>query len=224
MGGRSCFGFTLRPATKDDLDEITRVHIAGFTEEPQVHYCYPFRHQYPQDHWRWTRYEYGHYLEQPNKYLVHMLDAPLEIDGSVVVKPVALAVWNLAVLTAAKAPDLAEKDRKDADKRRCEAFFGRAGQRFKTYFAKWAEKQVNLASLVVHPNFRLRGGGSMLVRWGMNVADDKGWPVTLCASPMGRFLYEYLGFKTIASEVVQVEGEQETLTSTVMVYCSGKET
>ncbi|KAH6722679.1 hypothetical protein BKA61DRAFT_651148 [Leptodontidium sp. MPI-SDFR-AT-0119] len=224
MGGGSCFGFTLRPATKDDLDEITRVHIAGFTEEPQVNYCYPFRHQYPQDHWKWTRHEYEQYLEQPKKYLVYVLDAPVENDGYVVVKPVALAVWNLAVLTAAKAPDPAEKDRKDADKKRCEAFFGRAGQRFKTYFAEWAEKQVNLASLVVHPDFRLRGGGSMLVRWGMNVADGKGWPVTLCASPMGRFLYEYLGFKTIASEVVQVEGEKETLTSTVMVYRLGKET
>jgi predicted N-acetyltransferase YhbS len=75
---------------------------------------------------------------------------------------------------------------------------------------------------VVHPDFRLRGGGTMLVRWGITVAEGKGWPVTLCASPMGRFLYDYLGFEKISSEVVQVEGEEETLTSTVMVYGAGE--
>ena len=114
--------------------------------------------------------------------------------------------------------DPAEKERKDANNVHCEAFFGRAAQRFRTYFAKWADEQVDLSSLVVHPDFRLRGGGTMLVRWGMTVAGGKGWPVTLCASPMGRFLYEYLGFEKIADEVVQAEGEEETLTSMVMVY------
>lgn len=58
-------------------------------------------------------------------------------------------------------------ERKDADKKRCAAFFGKAAQRFKTYFAKWAEEQVNLSSLVVHPDFRLRGAGTMLVRWAL---------------------------------------------------------
>ncbi len=62
----------------------------------------------------------------------------------------------------------------------------------------------------------------MLVRWGMAVAEDKGWPVTLCASPMGRFLHEHLDFEEIASEVVQVEGKEETLTSTVMVWGAGE--
>ena len=62
----------------------------------------------------------------------------------------------------------------------------------------------------------------MLVKWGMKVADEKGWPTTLAASPMGRFLYEYLGFEKIASEVVRADGEEETLTSTIMVYGAGK--
>jgi hypothetical protein len=75
---------------------------------------------------------------------------------------------------------------------------------------------------VIHPEFRLRGGGTMLVIWGITVAEGKGWPVTLCASPMGRFLYQYLGFEKIASEVVQVEGDEKTLTSTAMVYGAGE--
>lgn len=95
-------GFTLRAATKDDLDDVTRIHIEGFTEEPQVHYCYPFRHQYPEDYWKWTRKEYENYLEQPQKYVVHVLEASSEVDGGIVAKPVGHAVWNVAVLTEAK--------------------------------------------------------------------------------------------------------------------------
>ncbi|CAG8979762.1 hypothetical protein HYALB_00012399 [Hymenoscyphus albidus] len=155
--------FTLRTASNDDLDDITRFHIEGFTEEPQVHYCYPFRQEYPEDHWKWIRKEYESYLEQPLKYVVHVLEGQNKIDGHVVSKTVVgLAVRNIAVLTKAhEKVDPAEKHRKDADKLHCEAFFGKPGQRFKTYFAAWAEEQVNLSSLVVHPDFRLRGGGTM---------------------------------------------------------------
>jgi hypothetical protein len=99
--GLSKHGFTLRTATKDDLDAITWIHIEGFTEEPRVHYCYPFRHQYPEDHWKWTRKEYENYLEQPQKYVVYVLEAPSEADGNIVYKPVGHAVWNIAVLTSA---------------------------------------------------------------------------------------------------------------------------
>lgn len=95
-------GFTLRPTTRNDLDDITRIHIEGFTKEPQVLYCYPFRFQYPEDHWKWTRKEYENYLEQPDKYVIHVIETTLETgDGSVVIKPVGLAVWNVSVLTKA---------------------------------------------------------------------------------------------------------------------------
>ena len=107
--------------------------------------------------------------------------------------------------------------RRDANKEHCIAFYEVAGRRFQTYFAVFAENQVNLSALVVHPDFRRRGAGTMLVDWGIKAADAKGWPVTLCASPMGQLLYQHLGFKQIATEVVRVVGEEETLTSAVMV-------
>lgn len=57
----------------------------------------------------------------------------------------------------------------------------------------------------------------MLVNWGIKVAEEKAVPVTLCGSPLGQLLYEHLKFKKIASEVVQADGEDETMTSAVMV-------
>ncbi|GJC77406.1 acetyltransferase [Colletotrichum liriopes] len=219
MGGGSTFpqhGFTLREAKESDLDDMTRIHIEGFTEEPQVHYCFPLRKQYPTDHWRWTRKEYQNYLEQPEKYLVHLLEATTESNDKVVTRPTGLAVWNLAVLTKATGPDPNLAERKDSDRKRCEAFGQAAGQRFQTYFAQWAEEQINLSALVVHPDYRRRGGGTQLVNWGLTAAEEKRWPVTLCASPMGQLLYAHLKFHKFATEVVQVEGEEEILESAVM--------
>jgi len=92
-----------------------------------------------------------------------------------------------------------------------------AAKRFNTFFAPWAEKQINLSALVVHPDFRRRGGGTILVNWGLRAARGKGWPVTLCASPMGKLLYDHLKFEWIATEVTRAEGEKETLTCAVMV-------
>ena len=91
------------------------------------------------------------------------------------------------------------------------------GNRFKTYFAEYANEQINLAALVVHPDFRRRGAGTTSVNWGIENAEKKGWPVTLCASPMGQLLYEHLKFTKIATEIVRVEGEEEILSSAVMV-------
>lgn len=56
-----------------------------------------------------------------------------------------------------------------------------------------------------------------MVKWGVDVARGKEWPTTLCASPMGRLLYEYLKFEKVAAELVQYRGEEGVLESTAMV-------
>lgn len=52
---------------------------------------------------------------------------------------------------------------------------------------------------------------------GIEAAENKGWPVTLCVSPMSQLLYEHLKFENVATEIVRAEGEEETLANIVMV-------
>ncbi|KAF1836774.1 hypothetical protein BDW02DRAFT_545349 [Decorospora gaudefroyi] len=73
--------------------------------------------------------------------------------------------------------------------------------------------------LVTDPQHHRRGAGAMALRWGFNKADEVQLPCFLESSPMGKPLYERMGFKV--QEVVTwdltkygLEGED---TSTVML-------
>ena len=89
---------TVRTATKHDLDDLIRIHVDGFTDEPATIYCYPFRDQYPGDYRDWTEKQYANYLEQREKYLVHVVETRSKSGSKVTAKPAGLAVWNLAVV------------------------------------------------------------------------------------------------------------------------------
>ncbi|KAK1081429.1 hypothetical protein LTR33_004692 [Friedmanniomyces endolithicus] len=209
-------GPTLRLATKDDLDGIMRIVRAGFPDDPEVDYRFPARGTYPEDYLKWTRLEYEHYIEQPDKFVVHLAEIPDHSGSEVVMEPVALAVWDTAVLTKANGTDEGLDERRDANKEHCKAFTESAGKAFAKYFAKYAEKQIHLWLIVTHPNFRRRGAGSVLMKWGIDAAEQKGWPVTVFASPMGELLYSHLGFSRIATKIVQVDDEPQKLTSAIM--------
>ncbi|KAG9196647.1 hypothetical protein G6011_01768 [Alternaria panax] len=73
--------------------------------------------------------------------------------------------------------------------------------------------------LVTHPDHHRRGAGSMLLEWGTKQADRARLPAFLESSPMGRPLYEKMGFQT--KEVVTWDlaryGLEGTDFSTVML-------
>jgi len=64
--------------------------------------------------------------------------------------------------------------------------------------------------LYTHPDFRRRGAGTMLCNWGQKVAMKKGLDLTVQATPMGRLLYEHIGYRFLGSVKVQTEGEDES--------------
>lgn len=103
MGGGSVEGqgqgpLVLRAATKADLDAITRIIVAGFPDDPGCDYKFPYRHQYPDDFWYWTRLEYEEYLDQPAKFASLVVTAPVTQDDGDEVShvPIAVGIWDIA--------------------------------------------------------------------------------------------------------------------------------
>ncbi|KAK5632161.1 hypothetical protein RRF57_007875 [Xylaria bambusicola] len=90
--------YDFRKANKDDLDTIAQIHIDGFLEEPMDNYCYPDRFKYMEDHFTWMRKEYEYYLDNSDKYLVHVAVPVKHPAGGARPKPMALAVWTIDVL------------------------------------------------------------------------------------------------------------------------------
>ncbi len=89
----------IRLAKPADLDSLTRIAQAGFPDDPEWNYRFPYRREYPDDNWKWTRREYEGYLRQPEKFIV--LVATIGTSGSC--EPIALAVWDTLVTTAPNA-------------------------------------------------------------------------------------------------------------------------
>jgi len=56
--------------------------------------------------------------------------------------------------------------------------------------------------LGTHPSYNGKGIASMLLKWGLDRADNDGMPVFLSASPAGKPMYERRGFRVVQEEEV----------------------
>ncbi|KAF8150288.1 acyl-CoA N-acyltransferase, partial [Mycena galopus ATCC 62051] len=138
------------------------------------------------------------YLKWGMKRIEGFLGQPEKYAVLVVVSgshpvPFAYAVWDIAVTTPSK----------DA-----------SGLVLRGY----AEQHLYLAFIATHPDFRRRGAASLLCRWGMDRAAARGWPVTLFASAVGKKTYDSLGFDTLGTETVQVEGDEDKFYAVCMEW------
>jgi predicted acetyltransferase len=100
-------------------------------------------------------------------------------------------------------------ERDDIDLQHLRAYNEAMSQGFEMYFRKYHQRQLHLWMLMTHPQFRRRGAGTMLCNWGLKESAKRGdWPLTLMASPMGKGLYEHLGYKLLGNGVAQISGEE----------------
>lgn len=223
---------TLRQATIDDLDDITWIVTNSLPDDPGTDYRFPYRDKHPEDFWKWTKEEYAEYFERPDKFYVMVVTAPVEDDGEIIHQPVAIGVWDLIVTsefmpsgTSCLPPSKSKTDdqdhrineRRDANPMHMEAYTSTLQSEFKRYFIPVGREQVPLWALYTHPDFRRRGAGTMICKWGIKQAVDTNRHLTLCATPMGKLLYLSLGYKSLGKIVVQIEGEEEKTVQDAMV-------
>jgi hypothetical protein len=88
----------VRVATKSDLDELVKLAQVSFRDD----YRFPYRMEYPEDNWKWTRRQYEEYLDQPEKFTVLVVTVPMVSEGHVSEKLISLAVWDISVLEKPK--------------------------------------------------------------------------------------------------------------------------
>ncbi|KAI1456476.1 acyl-CoA N-acyltransferase [Annulohypoxylon moriforme] len=210
----------LRRATSDDLEDIATVAQEGFPDDPEFNYRFPYRGDYPEDNRKWILQEYREYLEQPDKYEVIIVTAS-DNDN----KAVALSVWDISISKAHRGSDLGIPDdpeercrRKDANPIHFRKFKERMDEAFELYFSEYGTDQIHLWLLATRPAFRRRGAGTRLCRWGLERASKNSICTTVLASPMGKCLYEELGFTNCDSFFIQVDGEAEKLQLWAMTH------
>ncbi|KAI2602325.1 acyl-CoA N-acyltransferase [Hypoxylon sp. NC1633] len=211
---------TLRTATLDDLEDIATVALEGFPDDPEFDYRFPYRFERPDDNRRWIVQEYREYLEQPDKYAVIVVTASDNDD-----KAVALSVWDISVSKSHQGSDLGVPDdlqeeprRRDVNALHFREFKRRMNDAFDFYFGQYGDGQIHLWLLATLPDFRRRGAGTRLCRWGLEQASQRLLHATVLASPMGKRLYEELSFATCGSFIVQAGGETEKLEIWAMSY------
>lgn len=138
---------------------------------------------------------------QPYTHMLKVVDSQLDN------KMIALAVWDIyehgptdaqleKLCTPIPPPDGMDEggvwDRAWSD------FFGYIANARRTYFPRRPVAFLNV--LVVDPEHHRRGAGAMLVRWGVEKADEIGIEGILEGSRMGRPLYEKFGFQVVHTE------------------------
>ncbi|KAF4624968.1 hypothetical protein G7Y89_g13205 [Cudoniella acicularis] len=228
--GRFCMKsmlITVREATLADLDTILQIRLASFQGTEQWQYRYPFYHNYPEDHAISSRRRIEEYLKDETGASGHVMlaETPCSEDSEVKI-PIAWAVWRMPsshdeLVSAAElqTPEVLKQfPRRDTNLAHVKAFKSACKVARETCFgSKYGNKQMFLHNISTQPDYQRRGAATALIQWGMSFAEREGVPVTLLSNSVGIHLYTQLGFKSLGSVEVRVEGDSEMLFITPMI-------
>ncbi|KAJ5514949.1 hypothetical protein N7463_004501 [Penicillium fimorum] len=171
-------------ATIEDLPAITELWFTVFSN-PGMRKLFP---DTPGTREWFTKANHTDMLTKPYQKYIKIID-PNTKDAQGQARIVAYAKWDLAMPEerGARFPpwhgDMPGQD--------CDGFFGAV-----TYcvtvplLTPW----IDLDMLGTHPDYRCRGAGSMLVRWGCEIADREAVGAYIDASKAGALLYAKHGF------------------------------
>jgi GNAT superfamily N-acetyltransferase len=227
MGSSTNSQLVLEPATLDDIPAITQLWFDAFTL-PMVQQLWP---NTPKMH-EWTATWHGNNIQKPNFRYLRVVDPEVKDEQG---KPriVSFAAWDMAMPEerGVRFPPWCE----DSPKETCDALIAgleRERKRvmgdqkhyctghplplppdnitLKTWLLTkrlWGETSTDLDTVGTHPDYQKRGAGSMLMKWGCDLADKDGVPLYVDASKEGAFLYKKYGFvdySPAASEVASM--------------------
>lgn len=219
---------TIRPVRRGeaDLDAIVDVVIQAFDHDPQWQWRYRYRKEYPEDHYKFTRLFYSEYMEMTfaGHNTIMLAESPSDEDPNMM-KVVAMSIWDNygsappdPSLHGGKPP-ANHPERKDASAVRMAEYSRRSAKaRTELFVSRYGERQLSLRQMATLPAYWKRGAATRLCMWGMDEARKVGVAVPMFASPMGKLVYERLGFKKIGEWTAHVEGEEESVTLSALTW------
>lgn len=218
---------SVREGTPRDVEALSKILIDCSDDDPIYPYRFPHRHNHLRE---FKRYCKDKCLEYLDTCTVMVYEIPNGRRTPKRGKVIAFSVWKESQ-TANPAPARRSSHTEvvaHASDSRLQAYalpdrviaFREASKRAKSDIldARYTEGHMFLKILLCHSEYRGRGAGTALTRWGMNKAQALGLQTTLFASPMGQRLYRRLGFKVVGRFHVQLENETESLDIPAMVY------
>ncbi|KAF5575367.1 gnat family protein [Fusarium subglutinans] len=216
----------IRPVTADDLDAIVEIVIKAFPFDEQFAYRYPYRKQYPEEHYKYTRLYYAEYLNTTlaGQNTIMLATAP-DLKNPKETKVISLSIWDNPGNRApdpdipAVAPPKNHPERKDCNPARLKAYSEATMKARKDIFvSRFGERQLSLRQMATLPDYWKRGAASKLLSWGMERARNEGVAIPMFAGNMGKLLYAKFGFKELGRVKIQAPGESEVIYEIAMAW------
>lgn len=114
--------------------------------------------------------------------------------------------------------------RRDGDRNRMAAFSKTMDGVQKKYWETLYPHNYHLLLLATHPEYRRRGAGTALSKWGIEKGLSAGMDIGVEASPMGFPLYKHLGFVLLEVLMVEPQHDDARLPVKVMVFEKNEKT
>ncbi|KAI8657972.1 N-acetyltransferase domain-containing protein [Fusarium keratoplasticum] len=175
----------LELATPEDIPAMVDLWFEAF-KDPDMQRLWPGT---PGVRKWWHDANYHDIINKPLARYVKVVD-PDTLDTQGRSRIAAYAKWDTAM------PE--ERGRRyppwhdDMPGEECQAFFQREEDERKRVMGDY--KHYYLDTLATHPDYQRRGAGSMLMKWGCDLADKNGVGAYVDASKAGAPLYERFGF------------------------------
>ncbi|CAG8962084.1 hypothetical protein HYFRA_00005127 [Hymenoscyphus fraxineus] len=177
--------FALRPANFGDAPILTDIYLAAFKDEPISRAIFPRMGPSSYNWW------YDSILEEMGNPEWHFMCIYSTSDPKK--SPVAYAKWNAPTSTPLPRRDELPEWPEFSNTELANHFFGSLFENRRVNMGE--RRHWYLELLATLPEMQGKGAASMLLKWGLEKADEAGLESYLEASPKGKSLYEKMGFE-----------------------------
>jgi len=194
----------LRVATIEDASALTDIYLSAFSNDALSFLVFP---RGPKT----TEFWYSSIISEisdPNSHFLCVIDTSLPNSP-----PIAYGKWNSP---STPLPDPSDLPVWPANQKIGDHFFRSLMQNHIDIMGE--RKHWYLEILATKQEYQGKGAGSMILKWGLQKADEDGVESFLEASPAGLPIYERYGWKERGRLVIDLEGKVEQQSEFVEVF------